>query len=100
MNEVDPIIQMKYLATREEVIIKRALKIHKGLTFNTSMEIEFIKNDGEVKNIFTFTPKLMTINSKYEISNARYVMNAHINGMIDRYTNQGSGWVIKSNKES
>src|SRR6266496_660052 len=100
VNEVDPIIQMKLLATREEVIIKRALKIHKGLTFNTSMEIEFIKNDGEVKNIFTFTPKLMTINSKYEISNARYVMNAHINGMIDRYTNQGSGWVIKSNKES
>src|SRR6266581_1217506 len=94
VNEVDPIIQMKLLATREEVIIKRALKIHKGLTFNTSMEIEFIKNDGEVKNTFTFTPKLMTINSKYEISNARHVMNAHINGMIDKYTNQGSGWVI------
>src|SRR6266581_4500141 len=94
VNEVDPIIQMKLLATREEVIIKRALKIHKGLTFNTSMEIEFIKNDGEVKNTFTFTPKLMTINSKHEISNARQVMNAHINGMIDRYTNQGSGWVI------
>src|SRR6266568_5215661 len=54
VNEVDPIIQMKLLATREEVIIKRALKIHKGLTFNTSMEIEFIKNDGEVRNIFTF----------------------------------------------
>src|SRR6266568_96022 len=33
-------------------------------------------------------------NSKYEISNARHVMNAHINGMIDRYPNQGSGWVI------
>src|SRR6266581_2206567 len=94
VNEVDPIIQMKLLATREEIIIKRALKLHKGLTFNTSMEIEFIKNDGEVKNIFTFTPKLMTINSKDEISNARHVMNAHINGMIDRYTNQGSGWVI------
>src|SRR6266496_4266434 len=55
---------------------------------------EFIKNDGEVKNTFTFTPKLMTINSKYEVSNARHVMNNHINGMIDRYTNQGSGWVI------
>src|SRR6266496_3399796 len=94
VNEVDPLIQMELLATREKVIIKKALKIHKGVTFNTSMKIEFIKNDGEVKNTFTFTPKLMTINSKYEISNARHVMNAHINGMIDRYTNQGSGWVI------
>ena len=91
VNEVDPLIQMELLATREKVIIKKALKIHKGVTFNTSMEIEFIKNDGEVKNIFTFTPKLMTINSKDEIFNARHVMNNHINGMIDRYTNQGSG---------
>src|SRR6266496_3553206 len=87
VNEIDPIIQMKLLATCEKVIIKRALKIHKGVTFNTSMEIEFIKNDGEVKNTFTFTPKLMTINSKDEISNARRAMNNHINGMIDRYTN-------------
>src|SRR6266581_953313 len=72
---------------------KRMIKTD-NVTFKASMEIEFIKNDGEVKNTFTFTPKLMTINSKYEISNARHVMNAHINGMIDRYTNQGSGWVI------
>src|SRR5467141_709955 len=94
VNDQDPLIQMKLLGIREEVIIKRKLKINKGVTFNTSMDIEFIKNDGEVKNTFTFTPKLMTINSKYEISNARQVMNRHINGMIDRYTNQGSGWVI------
>src|SRR5258708_1688197 len=94
VNDQDPLIQMKLLGTREEVIIKRALKKHKGVTFNTSMDIEFIKNDGEVKNTFTFTPKLVTINSKCEISSARQTMNKHINGMIDRYTNQGSEWVI------
>ena len=56
------------------------------------MEIELIKN--EEKRIFTFTPKLKIITSEGEISNARRVMNNHINGMIDRYTKQGSGWVI------
>ena len=41
------------------------------------MEIEFIKK--EEKRIFTFTPKLKIITSEGEISNARRVMNNHIN---------------------
>src|SRR5258708_2067312 len=95
INDYDPVIQMKLLSKREEVIIKRALIKHKGVTFNTSMEIEFIQTDNdEDKQTFTFTPKLMTINSKYEIPKVRHVMNNHINGMIDRYTNKGSGWVV------
>src|SRR6266568_1806690 len=93
-NELDPIVQMKVLGKREEVIIGRALKKRGGVTLNVSVEIEFVKNDGEVKNVFTFTPKLMTVTSNDEISGARRAMNDHINGMIDRFTNQGSGWVI------
>ena len=38
--------------------------------------------------------KLRTIHSTEEISSARRVMNDHINGMIEQYTNQGSGWNI------
>ena len=96
VDEKDPLVQMKALGIREGVIVKRALKEHKGVKFNTSMKIEFIKNvgDEEVKQTFTFTPPLEIINSKHEISGARRVMNNHINGMIDRYTKQGSGWVI------
>ena len=96
INEVDPLAQMKALGKREEVMVERALNVHNGVRFNTSMEIEFIKNvgDEEVKQTFTFTPAFEIINSKDEILGARRVMNNHINGMIDRYTNQGSGWVI------
>ena len=87
---------MKLLSKREEVIINRALKKHKGVTFNISMEIEFIKNDygKDICQTFTFTPKLMTITSKDQISNATLNMYQHIIGMIDRYTKQGSGWII------
>ena len=95
VNDKDPLGQMKLLGIREEVILKKALQQHKGITFNTVMEIKFVKNVGEViYKIFPFAHKLMTITSKEEISNVRRVMNAHINGMIDQFTNQGSGWTI------
>jgi len=95
VNDKDPLGQMKLLGIREEVILNKALQQHKGITFNTTMEIEFVKNVGEaIYKIFPFAHKLMTITSKEEISNVRRVMNAHINGMIDQFTNQGSGWTI------
>src|SRR5882757_5874525 len=50
----------KIISIREEVILKKALQQHKGITFNTVMEIKFVKNVGEViYKIFPFAHKLM-----------------------------------------
>ena len=94
----DPLIQMKELNTRVSVLAARGLEEFKGISFNIGMVIEFTKpteNVNEFKmNEFTFVPKLKKLTNNSDISGSVHAMNQHINGMIDRFTNQGSGWVV------
>ena len=97
VNESDPVIQMKLLKARENQLLRQELRRNNGITFNIEMIIEFVKDAGSDSNTtgtFNFTPKLTTITYKDEIPKARNIMYQHVNGMIDKSTNQGSGWII------
>src|SRR5271163_338670 len=97
VDELDPVIQFKSLERRETVLLSQSIKKHKGIKFSTGLEIELVKSvdkENTESRYFTFMPKLVSLTSKDGIPEARRVMHQHINGMIDRFTNQGSGWVV------
>ena len=77
--------------------MKRYLKKYKGARFNIGLKVKFYKpvdDDDDEKITQTLSTKSSRITHKSDIKKALKFQKQDFLGRIDRFTNQGSGWVI------
>ena len=99
INDNDVIIQMNALNARIKYLLKKNLEKMHGITFNINFGIEMKKlskedNSKHEYNLFYYNSPYQNITHKSMISNTITAANQHINGVIEKCTQAGSGYVI------
>ena len=98
LNKNDPEDQMNKLHQRISYLLNKHLKELKGLRFNVGMAIQFTKpdpsSDNRISQIFYAIGKSAAITHESDILQAIQTQRDKISIGIDRYTNEGSGWVV------
>ena len=98
LNKNDPEDQMNKLNQRISFLLNEHLKKLKGLRFNIGLAIQFTKPDpvseNRISETFYIIGKNAVITHESDISKAIQMQRNQISIGIDRFTNNGSGWVI------
>ena len=91
-DEHDP---MKFLDKRIKYKLKHALEKLQGIKFNFRLSVTMVKNDGQEME-FHAIGKAISVTHEGDIEGSVDEQNSKILQQIDRFTMNGSGWVIKN----
>ena len=97
-NRQDPLIQLQNTRSVIKNNLSNVLNEMKGLKFNESLKITFVKQKGDesIELTHPFFSKKQTVTNDTEIANLLQITQQQIVNMIQQWISEGSGWTIQS----
>ena len=94
----DPLIQLQSTRSLIKNNLLKVLNEMKGLKFNESLKITFVKQKGDelIKHTQPFFSETQTVTNEIEIADLLQITQQQIVNMIQQWISEGSGWTIQS----
>ena len=98
INRQDPLIQLHNTRSVIKNNLSNVLNEMKGLKFNESLKITFVKQKGDelIEHAQPFFSKTQTVTNETEIANLLQITQQLIVNKIQQWISEGSAWIIKS----